>query len=57
MSALQAAVDARRELMRIATLVMAHELTPEALDRPARNLAAAVDELPPRHQPEGWDEQ
>lgn len=55
MSALQAAVNARRELLRVAREVLAHDATPEALDLPARDLAAAVDELPPRHQPEGWE--
>ena len=54
MSALQAAVNARRELLQVAKAVLAHDATPEALDIPARDLTAAVDELPPRHQPEGW---
>ena len=56
MSALQAAVDARRELLRVAKEVLAHDATPEALDIPARDLTAAVDYLPERHQPEGWAE-
>ena len=56
MSALQAAVDARRELLRVAKQILAHDATPEALDLPARDLTAAVDELPERHQPEGWAE-
>jgi hypothetical protein len=54
LSPLETAVRARRELLRIATSVLAHDLTPEALDRPARDLAAAVDDLPERHQPDGW---
>ena len=54
MSALQAAVDARRELLRVAKSVLAHDATPEALDIPARDLTAAVGDLPERHQPEGW---
>ena len=56
MSALQAAVNARRELLQVAKAVLAHDATPEALDLPARDLTAAVDELPERHQPEGWAE-
>ena len=55
MSALQAAVNARRELLQVAKAVLAHDAVPEALDLPARDLTAAVDELPERHQPEGWE--